>query len=198
MIEILHIPVLGQCFDKLSIFDLIYLMIFHVMEAQLSCMEYIFLITVISFSKSCKHYNDAIMSAMAPQITGTSVVCSTVSSGTDQRKHQSSASLVFVRGIHRWPVDSPHKGPVTWKLFPFDDTITWSPFCFHYHVLSAIPVHRSTHKIIDTDQEMGCGLSPPWWGLIQGDHILAPGHLQPPCQHWWGWEQSIKINSVNT
>ena len=39
------------------------------------------------------------------------------------RKHQSSASLVFVRGIHRWPVNSPHKGPVTRKMFPFDDVI---------------------------------------------------------------------------
>ena len=41
--------------------------------------------------------------------------------GADQRKHQSSASLVFVRWIHRWPVNSPHKGPVTRKMFPFDD-----------------------------------------------------------------------------
>ena len=32
-------------------------------------------------------------------------------------KHQSSASLAFVRGIHWWPVDSPHKGPVTQKMF---------------------------------------------------------------------------------
>ena len=41
----------------------------------------------------------------------------------DQRKHQSSASLAFVRGIHRRPVNSPHKGPVTRKTFPFDDVI---------------------------------------------------------------------------
>ena len=38
-------------------------------------------------------------------------------------KHQSSASLTFVRGIHRWAVNSPHKGPVTSKTFQFDDTI---------------------------------------------------------------------------
>ena len=43
--------------------------------------------------------------------------------GADHRKHQSSASLAFVRGIHRWPVNSPHKGPVTRKMFPFDDVI---------------------------------------------------------------------------
>ena len=48
---------------------------------------------------------------------------SSVYSGADQRKHQSSASLAFVRGIHRWPVNSPHKGLVTRKMFPFDDII---------------------------------------------------------------------------
>ena len=42
-------------------------------------------------------------------------------SRADQRKHQSSASLAFVWGIHRWPVSSPHKGSVTRKMFPFDD-----------------------------------------------------------------------------
>ena len=69
------------------------------------------------------HYNDVIMSMMASQISGFSIVCSTVSSGLDQRTHQSPASLAFVRGIHRWPVNSPHKGPVTRKMFSFDDVI---------------------------------------------------------------------------
>ena len=41
----------------------------------------------------------------------------------DQGKHQSSASLAFERGIHRWPVKSPHKEPATRKMFPFDDVI---------------------------------------------------------------------------
>ena len=39
------------------------------------------------------------------------------------RKHQSSTSLAFVQGIHRWPVDSQHTWPVTRKMFPFDDVI---------------------------------------------------------------------------
>ena len=47
----------------------------------------------------------------------------TVYSGGDQRKHQSSTSLAFVWGIHWWPVNSPHKWPVTRKMFPFDDVI---------------------------------------------------------------------------
>ena len=43
--------------------------------------------------------------------------------GRRSKKHQSSAPLAFVRGIHRWPVNSPHKGPVTRKMLPFDDVI---------------------------------------------------------------------------
>ena len=54
---------------------------------------------------------------------GVSTVCLTVSSDANQGQYQSSASLVFVRGIHRWPVNSPHKGPITRKMFPFDDVI---------------------------------------------------------------------------
>ena len=69
------------------------------------------------------HYSDVIMSGMASQITGNSIVYSTVCSGVDQGKHQNSASLTFVRGTHRWPVNSPHKGPVMRKMFPFDDVI---------------------------------------------------------------------------
>ena len=57
-----------------------------------------------------KHYNDVTMSTMASQITNLTIVYSTVYSGADQRKHQSSVSLAFVRGIHRSTVNSPHKG----------------------------------------------------------------------------------------
>ena len=63
------------------------------------------------------------MGAMASQITSLTIVYSSVNSGADQRKHQSSASLAFVRGIHRGPVNSLHKGSVTRKMFPFDDVI---------------------------------------------------------------------------
>ena len=70
-----------------------------------------------------KHYNDVIMGAIASQITSLTIVYSTVYSGADQRKHQSSASLAFVRAIHRGPVNSPWKKPVTRKMFPFDDVI---------------------------------------------------------------------------
>ena len=63
------------------------------------------------------------MSTMASQITSLTIVYSAVYSGTDQRKHQSSPSLAFVRGIHRWPGNSPLKWSVTRKMLPFDDVI---------------------------------------------------------------------------
>ena len=70
------------------------------------------------------------MGSMASQITSLTIVYSTVYLSVDQRKHQSSASLAFVLGIHRGPVNSPHKGPVTRKLFPFDDVIMYyQPTC---------------------------------------------------------------------
>ena len=105
--------------------------------------------------KNDQHYNDIIMTAMPPQITSVSIVCATVCSGGDQRKYQNSASLAFVRGIHRWLVNSLPKGPVTWKMFPFDDTIMsimhflnmiyiciwliarsllWSIYCFNVYI----------------------------------------------------------------
>ena len=86
-----------------------------------------------------QHYN-VIMGAMVSQITGVSFICSAVC--LDEIKHQSSASLAFVRGIHRWPLDSHHKGPVRWTTFPFDDVIMTIDWLFlpllesmlsHYH-----------------------------------------------------------------
>ena len=87
------------------------------------------------------------MGAMASQITSPTIVYSTVSSGADQRKRQSSASLAFVRRIHRWPVNSPHKWPVTRKMCSFDDVIMEYCVCniflmkrAHYNKYSACSV----------------------------------------------------------
>ena len=94
------------------------------------------------------HYSDVIMSARAYHITSLTIVYSTVYSGADQRKHQSSASLIFVRGIHRWPVNSPHKGPVTQKMFPFDD------------VILATCIIRFRYPFHKWFSNMQCGLNP--------------------------------------
>ena len=105
------------------------------------------------------HYGDVIMSAMATQITSLTIVYITVYSGTDQRKHQSSALLAFVRGIHQWPANSPHKRPVTWKMCPFDDVIMWIyqrrvtsaedvfiAWCHHVKFNSLLHIRRTFHN----------------------------------------------------
>ena len=85
---------------------------------------------------SVEHYDDVIMSAMASRVTA----CS----GAGQIKHQSSASLAFVRGIPQLRENYPHKGPVTRKKFPSDDVIMWLnkyqmchyfPFSWYYMLL---------------------------------------------------------------
>ena len=93
------------------------------------------------------HYNDVIMGAIASQIPSLTIVFSTGYLDTDQRKHQSSASLAFVWGIHRRPVNSPHKRPVTRKMFPFDDVIM--AFCRSGHV----------------NQRLRYFVLPCWWRL---------------------------------
>ena len=71
------------------------------------------------------NYNDVIMDALASQIISLTIVYSTFYSDEDQRKHRSSASLAFVRGIHR---------AVTRKMFPFDDFIMIWTFCLWKNV----------------------------------------------------------------
>ena len=94
------------------------------------------------------HHSDVIMSVMASQITSVFVVYLAVCSGADQRKHQSSVSLAFVRGSHRWPVNSPHKRPVTRKMSPFDDVIMNN---FRAHHSSRIYIISYVKGIIGKD-----------------------------------------------
>ena len=95
------------------------------------------------------------MSGMAYQITGTSIVCSTVWSGADQRKHQSYASLAIVKGIHRWSLVSPHKGPVTRRSFhvmtPSCTTHTFRLWA-HKPFVKWVPEPFNTH---DTEEVHG-------------------------------------------
>ena len=118
-----------------------------------------------------------IMSAMASQITGASIVYSTAYSGANQRKHQSSASLAFVQGIHRRPVNSPHKGPVMWKVFPFDDVIMW-----HSFVLSA-EIWKMLHHT-------------SWYVLCTpaATHSVGSCHLWLPCTD----SKALKGLTLNT
>ena len=76
---------------------------------------------------SCTHYSDGIMGAIGSQITSLTIVYSTVYSSVDQRKHQSSASLAFVRGIHRSPASNAENVSIWWRHheFPKCQLIPW-------------------------------------------------------------------------
>ena len=113
------------------------------------------------------HYSDVIMGAMASGITSLTIVYSNVYSGADQRKHQSFASLAFVRWIHRWSVNSPHKWPVTREIFPFDDVIM-------HHIISSLSCVSSNEHTphifrIPHEQVIAFDLHPP--PLVPTDHI---------------------------
>ena len=73
----------------------------------------------INLGQQRLHYNDVIMCTIASQITSLTIVYS----DADKKNIKSSASLGFVRGIHRGPVNSPHKWPVTRNMLPFYDVI---------------------------------------------------------------------------
>ena len=83
--------------------------------------------------------------------TSFTIVYSAVYSGDYQRKYQSSESLAFVRGIHRWPMNSPHKGSVTRKIFPFNDVIMrklkhyWS-YVRKPPIISGLPLQRTSNS----------------------------------------------------
>ena len=91
------------------------------------------------------HYSYVIMGMIAYQITSFTIVYSIVYSGADQRKYQSSASLAFVREIHRWLVNAPHKGPVTRKMFLFGDVIMRWFLVKEKGVMYLPPNHRGNY-----------------------------------------------------
>ena len=83
------------------------------------------------------------MGTIASQITSFTIVYSTVYSDADQEQHQSSPSLAFVRGIHRGPVNSLHKWPVTRKMFPFDDVIMINTYITVAHCFGEFEMQKS-------------------------------------------------------
>ena len=108
------------------------------------------------------------MGMIASQITSLMIVYSIVYSDADQRKHQSSASLAFVQGIHRGPVNSLHKWPVTRKMFPFDDVIMDTMQC-RYNVVSFLWNPYKRHPIA---YWLGWGMGCLLWVQILIDILL--------------------------
>ena len=121
------------------------------------------------------------MSAIASQITSLTIVCSTDYSDADQRKHQSSASLAFVRGIHRWPMNSPHKGSVTRRMFPFDDV---TMLCIHW----TLQKYLLLTKFSSTFNEFSAWVS-------NHIHVKVCGVITHPCPNFNSGltKQSLKL-----
>ena len=94
------------------------------------------------------------MSAMTSHFTSLTIVYSTVYSGADQRKYQSPASLAFVRGIHRWPVNSSHKWPVTLKMFPVGDVIMMPYVMLYEYKAPLISSIKDRTDRIDCTQQL--------------------------------------------
>ena len=133
------------------------------------------------------HYCDVIMGGIASQITSLTIVYSTLYSDADQRKHQSSASLAFVRGIHRGPVNSPHKWPVTRKMFPFDDVIMrCSHGKTHSHAVGQALVVCSTRYLKPVCswplEELSYCIV---WPLVNVSWLFSTRQRQHPQHGWW-------------
>ena len=131
------------------------------------------------------------LGAIASQLT---TVYSTVYSGADQRKHQSSASLAFVRGSHRGPVNSPHKWPVTRKMFPFDDVIMRHSI---RHNCALAAGHNSNRRKLPN--EAGLNKRPQHNDYNRLALILTilaietPGLWQKSKWHiLWGWDNLVQ------
>ena len=134
------------------------------------------------------------MSVMASQITSVSIVYSALCTGPNQRKHQSSTSLAFVRGIHRWPVNSLHKGPVTRKMFPFDDVIMpwslWFPDPWEW-VQSLMVLFIGNFKFVPKMQVVSS-----WWDPFEFQWVYDTGWHDLGIPEWFNW-QWVSVGSDN-
>ena len=140
------------------------------------------------------HYGDVIMHTIASPITSLTIVYSTVYSDADQRKHQSSASLAFVRGIHRGPVNSPHKGPVTRKMFPFDDVI----MLYYKKGRKSMLSRASTLKRSKGKSKSNSKKSPVWCGATGWTiaKVLVNQTIGNLFQRNFIWNQAFSFNKM--
>ena len=125
---------------------------------------------------------------MTSQITSLTIVHSNVYSGADQRKHQSSASLAFVRGIHRWPVNSLHKWAV--NVSNAENVPIW----WRHHDLNQLWISLMTHICVTRPHWVKCKcewqlyccvlyLPPPWYFPCSHMFVIFAYRLTSPL--WW-------------
>ena len=128
-------------------------------------------------------YSDAITSAMAFQITYVLIISSTDCCGSYQRKHRSSASLAFVRGIHRWPVDFPYKGPVVRKCF---------------HLMTSSCWHTFSNMLTTIYQQSLCGSADSTFIPRKASQSsLYFLHVQPPLSNFTSLKASPGLNGIS-
>ena len=123
------------------------------------------------------------MGTVATQITRLTIIYSTVYSGADQRKHQCSASLAFVRGIHRGPVNSLHKWPVTRKMFPFDDVIMVPDLQMSYNVLTKMVRYQKSGS--------SRGRQAAWAATV------APFRIYEPYDSMWSLSHALAMYQLH-
>ena len=140
------------------------------------------------------------MTMLASQITSLTVVYSIVYSGVNQRKHQSSASLAFVREIHRGPVNFPHKWPVTRKMFPFDDVImswyndnSWVSVMqlFNHCCEGGINISMKFHHAVDSSMNCTSCILYSYSDLMKK---MIPVPHKRYC--WYKWYTNIEIDII--
>ena len=181
---------------------------YAVAKWPLTCCSYIVLLIFVQvefkWHTSSTHCCDIIMDAMASQITSLAIVYSIVHSGADQRKHQRSASLAFVRGIHRWPVNSPHKWPVTRKCFHLMtlsyDTTPWAVQCFLVDICqwdNSIRVSYPKRNALSTSlwTQILNKKSPWWWRKVriskQRNYHIMLQIVVFPTHRWFNAKEGV-------
>ena len=146
------------------------------------------------------HYDDVIMTMLASQITSLTVVYSIVYSGVIQRKHQSSASLAFLREIHRGPVNFPHKWPVTRKMFPFDDVIMTNGQWYGRH--RYVPTNGQwcgCHRCVLTNgQWYGCHRTSLWYVTWTVKYLHDNAIKWKHFPRYWPFVRGIHRSPVNS
>ena len=170
----------------------------------------VILLTTLSSAFSCQwhqlgrnHYSDIIMRTMGSQFSSVSIVYSTVYPGVDQRKHQSSASLAFVRGIHRWPLHSHQKGPVTRKMLPFND-VTIMIFQFHSEATTWCSqsqndqISQSVYYpyFLFQNERMGYMAFLYWTMTVSDRHGIL--HALWTNAKWMPWLTPFELNVIHT
>ena len=132
------------------------------------------------------------MSFMASEITGTLTICST------KKTSKIHITGPLWRGIHWWPVDSPHKRPVMWKTFPSQDIImlvVYYPAYPRFNKLFSIPFNtfllskpvKSEHPLVSSPLNREIWFYSVYWANHWYLIICIDQNLVPKGKIWFTW-----------